>query len=135
MLKSESIEAVEYKVLPDDLSLIEDELRIISDQKNLDLIITTGGTGLGQRDVTVEATQKVIEKIIPGVSEAVRVYGQKRAPYTMLSQGVAGIRGRTIIVNLPGSSRGAKESMEVLFLGILHAYSMLAGGGHLAVEK
>lgn len=135
MLKAESIEVVEYKVLPDDVSLIEKELRIISDQKGLDLVITTGGTGLGPRDVTVEATQKVIEKVIPGVSEAIRAFGQKRTPYAMLSRAIAGIRGKTIIVNLPGSSRGAKESMEALFPGILHAYSMLVGGGHPAVKK
>jgi len=130
MLNSESIEVVEYKVLPDDISSIEEELRILSDQKGIDLVITTGGTGLGPRDVTVEATERVIERTIPGVSEAIRSYGQKRTPYAMLSRGIAGVRGKTIIVNLPGSSRGAKESMEVLFPGILHAYKMLTGGGH-----
>jgi molybdopterin biosynthesis enzyme MoaB len=85
---------------------------------------------LGPRDVTVEATLQVIERQIPGVAEAGRAYGQERTPYAMLSRGVAGVCGKTVIVNLPGSSRGVEETMEAIFPGILHAYGMLQGEGH-----
>ncbi len=93
-------------------------------------MVTTGGTGLGPRDVTVEATRQVIEREIPGIAEAARSFGQSRTPYAMLSRGLAGITGRTIIVNLPGSSKGAQESMDALFPALFHAYPMIRGGGH-----
>jgi len=118
-----------YEVLPDDQDKIVSLLReLIAD--GADLIVTTGGTGLGPRDVTVEATQQVIERELPGVSEAGRSYGQSRTPYSMLSRGLAGVAGKTIIINLPGSSKGAEETMSAIFPGIFHAYPMLRGGGH-----
>ena len=80
--------------------------------------------------MTVEATQRVIERELPGVAEAGRAYGQQRTPYAMLSRAVAGVAGKTIIVNLPGSSRGAEETMRAVFPGVLHAYGMLQGEGH-----
>src|SRR6185295_16573951 len=82
--------------------------------EGIDLILTTGGSGLGPRDCTVEATQAVIEKEVPGVSEAMRVHGRERTPYAMLSRGLAGVCGKTLIVNLPGSSRGAEESLDAV---------------------
>lgn len=119
----------DYIIIPDDAAQIRETLlRLCGEGRQL--IITTGGTGLGPRDVTVEATQAVIEREVPGIMEAVRSYGQQRTPYAMLSRGLAGVRGSTMIVNLPGSSRGAQESLEAIFPALLHAYSMLAGGGH-----
>jgi molybdenum cofactor biosynthesis protein MoaC len=119
----------QYEILPDDEEGIVDLLRELVD-KGTNLILTTGGTGLGPRDVTVEATRQVIEREIPGVAEAGRAYGQSRTPYSMLSRGVAGVCGKTIIVNLPGSSRGAEETMNAIFPGIVHGYGMLQGEGH-----
>jgi molybdenum cofactor biosynthesis protein MoaC len=118
-----------YVVLPDDEELIIEALRSFIAQ-GTDLVVTTGGTGLGPRDLTVEATRKVIEREIPGIAEAARAHGQARTPYAMLSRGLAGISGRTIIVNLPGSSKGAEESLDALFPALLHAYPMIRGGGH-----
>ena len=92
--------------------------------------MTTGGTGLGPRDVTVEATEAVIDRQIPGVMEAARGYGQRRTPYAMLSRGIAGQKGKTIILNLPGSSRGVEETLDAVFPSILHAYPMMQAGGH-----
>ncbi len=93
-------------------------------------MLTTGGTGFSPRDNTPEAMARVIEREIPGIPEALRAYGQERTPYSMLSRGKAGIRGRTIIINLPGSKRGVAESLDALFPGLLHAFGMLRGGGH-----
>jgi cyclic pyranopterin monophosphate synthase len=100
------------------------------DTLKVDLALTCGGTGLGPRDTTPEATRNVIEKEVTGISEALRMYGQKRTPMSMLSRGVAGVRGKTIIVNLPGSVKAVSESLDALIPGILHASKMLEGHGH-----
>ncbi len=120
---------VEYQIVPDDEVLIEATLQNFCEQK-INLVLTTGGTGLGPRDVTVEATEKVIERIIPGIMEAARAHGQNRTPYAMLSRGLAGQKGNTIIVNLPGSSKGVEESLDAIFPSILHAYKMMRGASH-----
>ena len=96
----------------------------------MDLVLTTGGTGFGPRDRTPEAMAAVIEREVPGIPEAARAHGAERTPYSMLSRGRAGLRGSTLIVNLPGSSRGVAESLDALFPGILHAFKMIRGGGH-----
>lgn len=124
------VEVAEYKVLPDDYDLIINELITLSDRDSLDLILTTGGTGIGPRDLTVEATKNVVEREIPGISEAMRSYGFQRTPYAMLSRGIAGVRGKTIIINLPGSSKGVAEGIDALFPWILHSFTILEGGGH-----
>jgi cyclic pyranopterin phosphate synthase len=129
-LKSEGIEVQEYRIVPDDEALVEQTLRRYADEMHLDLVITTGGTGLGPRDRTPEAMAKLIEREAPGISEALRSYGQARTPRAMLSRGRAGVRGKTLIVNLPGSTRGVQESLDALFPGVRHAFGMLAGGGH-----
>jgi molybdenum cofactor biosynthesis protein MoaC len=129
-LASQPVEVVEFKVLPDDVDLIRQELIRCCDELRADLVITTGGTGLGPKDLTVAATKGILDKEAPGIAEAVRAYGQKRTPYSMLSQGIAGVRKNTIIVALPGSSRGAAESIDALFPGIVHAFRMVRGGGH-----
>lgn len=128
-LEQFGIAAMAYKIVPDDKALIQAELkRLVEDQ--VDLILTTGGTGLGPRDVTVEAVSEIIEKEVPGITEAMRGFGQKQTPYAMLSRGVAGLIGETLVVTLPGSSGGASESLDAIFPYLLHAFPMMQGGGH-----
>src|SRR4029453_2910758 len=129
-LKDRRIDVVKYKIVPDDSSVIEDLLVKYSDDLHLNLILTTGGTGLGMRDVTPEATRKVIEKEITGIAEASRAYGQRRTPLSMLSRGVAGVRGKSLIINIPGSLKAVSESLEFLFPGLEHAFKMMEGHGH-----
>ena len=129
-LKDRRIDVVKYKIVPDDSSVIEDLLVKYSDDLHLNLILTTGGTGLGMRDVTPEATRKVIEKEITGIAEGSRAFGQRRTPLSMLSRGVAGVRGRSLIINVPGSLKAVSESLEFLFPGLKHAFKMMEGHGH-----
>jgi molybdenum cofactor synthesis domain-containing protein len=129
-LKSIGMEIVDYKVIPDEAEQIRENLLRYADNLKVDLVMTTGGTGLSPRDVTPEATAAVIEKQAPGITEFARSYGEDRTPYAMLSRGIAGVRGKTIIVNLPGSNRGVEESLDALLPGLLHAFKMLLGGGH-----
>ena len=124
-----------YEVLPDDKEKIKQRLLELSDKEKIDLIITTGGTGLGPKDLTPEATVEVIEKEVPGIAEAIRKYGKDMTPFAMLSRELSGIRNQSIIINLPGSTNGVKESLQVLFPGLLHAYSMMQGGGHNNNQK
>lgn len=123
------IRPVDYKILPDERDQIIQALKDYREQ-GFDLVVTTGGTGLGPRDVTVEATRLVIDREIPGIMEAARMHGQQRTPYAMLSRGVAGCLGKTIVINLPGSSNGVRESLDAIFPYVLHAYPMMGGGGH-----
>jgi molybdenum cofactor synthesis domain-containing protein len=129
-LKSEGFEVLDYQVIPDDLSKIESSLINACDTLKVDLVLTSGGTGLGPRDATPEATRNVIEKEATGISEALRMYGQKRIPMSMLSRGLSGVRGKTIIVNLPGSAKAVSESLDALIPGILHGPRMMGGHGH-----
>lgn len=129
-LEDQPVEVVDYKIHPDDLNKIKEEITRLADSEKVDLILTTGGTGLSPTDVTVEATREVIEKDVPGISEAVRMHGFSRTPYAMLSRGVTGIRGKTLIINLPGSTKGVEESMDALFPWVLHSFWILSGGGH-----
>ncbi|MBI4549506.1 MAG: bifunctional molybdenum cofactor biosynthesis protein MoaC/MoaB [Candidatus Omnitrophica bacterium] len=119
----------DYAVLPDDKEKIRERLAEWCGRGD-DLIVTTGGTGLGPRDVTVEATREIMDREIPGIAESARAYGQRRTPYAMLSRGVAAQKGRTIILNLPGSSNGVRESLAAVFPAVLHTYQMMEGGGH-----
>ena len=129
-LKDRGIDVAKYKVLPDDSSVIEKILIKYSDDLHLNLIFSTGGTGLGLRDVTPEATRRVIDKELTGIAEGSRAYGQRRTPLSMLSRGVAGVRGRSLIINLPGSLRAVSESLDFLFPGLQHAFRMMEGHGH-----
>jgi len=129
-LENQKIEVIEYLVLPDDLEGIRKELIRLTDDVGLDLIITSGGTGLSTKDVTVEATKSVIERETPGISEASRIYGFQRTPYAMLSRGVSGIRGKSLIINLPGGLTGVRESIDALFPWVFHAFHIIGGGGH-----
>jgi molybdenum cofactor biosynthesis protein MoaC len=123
-----------YEVLPDDREAIADRLCQLVDAEKVKLIFTTGGTGLGPRDVTPEATLAVIDRSVPGIVEAIRSYGKDRTPFAMLSRGVAGVRGDSVIINLPGSSKGALESLQALFPGLLHIFPMLQGKGHATAK-
>ena len=118
-----------YTVLPDDKESIRKKLVELCGD-GIHLILTTGGTGLGPRDVTVEATSEIMDREIPGIMEAARSYGQKRTPYAMLSRGLAAQKGKTLIVNLPGSSNGVRESLNAIFPHLLHGYLMMGGAGH-----
>lgn len=130
VLIKKGFEIVDYKVIPDNQKMIEEELIKYCNSSHIDLILTSGGTGVGPRDVTPEATKNIIEKEINGIVENLRRYGQQRTPTSMLSRGIAGIRGNTIIVNLPGSTEAATQSLNALFPGILHAFKMIEGHGH-----
>jgi molybdenum cofactor biosynthesis protein MoaC len=129
-LKDRSIDVVKYQVVPDDSSVIEELLIKYSDDMHLSLILTTGGTGLGPRDVTPEATRNVIEREIKGIAEGSRAYGQRRTPLSMLSRGIAGVRDKSLIINIPGSLNAVSESLEFLFPGLEHAFKMMEGHGH-----
>ena len=115
------------KVIPDDQNQIKATLIELCDNHNLDLLLTTGGTGLSPRDVTPEATIEVIEKEAPGFSEAIRILGLKSTPHSMISRGVSGMRGKTLIINLPGSPKGAREGLHAILPAIPHALAKLRG--------
>lgn len=116
-----------YEILPDDKSLIISALSRLSDSGEIDLIITTGGTGVSPRDVTPEATLDVIERELPGMAEAMRSESLKKTPHAMISRAVAGIRKRTLIVNLPGSPKAVRENLSVILPAIPHAVEKIKG--------
>lgn len=127
VLKGLGITEPSYDLLPDDKPTLVSKLTQLC-EGGVDLILTTGGTGLSPRDVTVEAAQEVIEREVPGVMEAARAFGQKKTPYAMLSRGVAGQRGKTLIVTFPGSKSGCEESVQALFPALLHAFKPMKTG-------
>lgn len=129
-LEAEELDVVDYQVIPDDPETIEALLLRYADEDRLNLVVTTGGTGLGPRDNTPEVMERILEREAPGIAEAARAFGQERTPYAMLSRGRAGVRGRTLFVNLPGSRKGVAESLDALLPGMLHAFRMLRGEGH-----
>jgi cyclic pyranopterin phosphate synthase len=134
-LKDQPVEISIYEVLPDDRKLIAERLIALADKEKMQLVFTTGGTGLGPRDVTPEATLDVLERTVPGIVEAIRKHGRDRTPFAMLSRGEAGVRGDCVIINLPGSSKGAQESLQALFPGLLHIFPMMRGKGHTPKKK
>ena len=118
---------VETKILSDDLDPLAQALRAYADRSDVDLIITTGGTGLGPRDNTPEATQRVIEREAPGIAETIRAETLKATPMAMLSRGICGVRSGTLIINLPGSPKAVRESFAVIAPVLPHALDLLAG--------
>jgi molybdopterin adenylyltransferase len=121
---------VSSAIRADDRSAIEAFLREAADSNDADVILTTGGTGLGPRDVTPEATAAVVDRMIPGFSEQMRSAGALKTPRAILSRGAAGIRGKAIIINLPGSPKGALESLDVIASLLPHAVDILHGARH-----
>ncbi|HEX6551690.1 MAG TPA: molybdopterin adenylyltransferase [Ktedonobacteraceae bacterium] len=115
-------------IIPDEREQIEATLREWSDEKQVNLILTTGGTGLAPRDVTPEATKAVIEREAPGIAEAMRAFSLQQTPFGMLSRGVAGTRGHTLIINLPGSPKAVQECLECILPVLPHAVNLLTEG-------
>ena len=127
----------QYEVVPDEQDVIAGRLRAWADEERLDLILTSGGTGLSPRDVTPEATLAVVDRLVPGMAEAMRQAGLAQTPMAMLSRAVAGLRGRTLIVNLPGSERGVRQNLAQLLPVLPHALETLRGeaGDHVATPE
>jgi molybdenum cofactor biosynthesis protein MoaC len=129
-LRSFGLKTISYKVLPDEADLLRNELLKQCDQKKVDLVLTTGGTGLSPRDITPDVAQEVIERRLDGVSERLRSFGQERIRTAMLSRGIAGVRGTTVIVTLPGSPNAVNESLDVLLPWLFHSFRMMRGEEH-----
>jgi cyclic pyranopterin monophosphate synthase len=122
------VETAHYEVIPDEVSVIQEKTKAFA--KENQLVIFTGGTGLSPRDVTPEALEPLLETRIPGIEEAIRNYGQDRMPYAMLSRSVVGTLGKALVLALPGSANGAKESMDAIFPHVLHVFHILKGNNH-----
>ncbi len=122
-----AIEVSEYEIVPDERKVIADKLKKWVDQAGLDLIVTSGGTGLAPRDVTPEATLDVVDRVVPGLAEAMRGETRQKAPTSMLSRAIVGSRGKCLIINLPGSPRGVTECLEAIGSVVPHALEILSG--------
>ncbi|HOT41580.1 MAG TPA: MogA/MoaB family molybdenum cofactor biosynthesis protein [Syntrophorhabdaceae bacterium] len=114
-------------IVPDEVDVISDTLKTLIDKEKIDLIVTTGGTGVGKRDVTPEATRMIIEKDLPGFAEVMRMESYKITPHGIISRGICGIRGESIIINLPGSPKAATECLSFIMAALPHAISKVKG--------
>ena len=130
LLESAGFEVVALALVADEPEAVKEQLRAWADDLGLALALTAGGTGLAPRDRTPEATAAVLDYLVPGIPEAMRASGRQSTPLSMLSRGLAGVRGRTLIINLPGSERGATESLRALLDVLPHAVDQLRGGDH-----
>jgi len=127
MIKDLPAQAIRYEIIPDEKEQIVKALKRCADEFKADLILTTGGTGLSPRDVTPDATLDVIDKEVPGFSEAMRAESLKKTPHAMISRAICGIRGSSLIVNLPGSPKSVRENLGVILPALPHALSKLKG--------
>ncbi len=130
MLPADTYEICHRKTLPDEQDAIALGLTQLADLLEMDIVLTTGGTGLGPRDVTPEATKLACERMVPGLGELMRATGFRKTSNAVLSRAVVGIRGRTLIINLPGSPKAVRECLEVILPILPHAIEMMRGGGH-----
>lgn len=130
LLEDSCFDVCVYEIVSDEKDKIKEKLVYYADVLKLDLVVTNGGTGLGPRDVTPEATMEVIEKNVPGISELMRREGFKKTKSAVLSRAAAGVRKQTLIINLPGSPNGARDSLFFVLKIIPHAIDMLKGAGH-----
>ena len=130
MLPEDTFEVCDKIIIPDDYETITKVLRRFSDEQNVEVVLTTGGTGLGQRDVTPEATTAVCDRRVPGIAEIIRSESYKKTPNAVLSRGVSAMRDKTLIINLPGSPKAVRECMEIILEILPHAVDMMRGGGH-----
>lgn len=128
-LKACDVDIKNYVIVPDEIKDIQDVL-LREVREKTDLLIYTGGTGLSVRDITPEAIRPLIDREIPGIAEAMRNYGQERTPLSMLSRSLAGVKGNTLVLALPGSTKGASESMDAIFPSVLHLYKIFKGARH-----
>jgi len=126
-LTSLDIEWVNYEIVPDEKDIIMARLKKWSDEEGVELLVTTGGTGLSPRDVTPEATMAVVERVVPGFGEVMRAEGLKKTPMAVLSRAVSGVRGRTLIINLPGSPKAVEEGLGAILPVLPHAMETLRG--------
>jgi molybdenum cofactor biosynthesis protein MoaC len=124
-----NVKITDYVIIPDEKDIIQEKAQDYQEQ-GVDLIIYTGGTGLSNRDVTPEALTPILDRRIPGIEEAIRSYGQDRTPFSMLSRSIAGTMKNTLVLALPGSTNGARESMEAIFPSVLHIFRILKGAKH-----
>jgi molybdenum cofactor synthesis domain-containing protein len=129
MLEPLGAEVVAADIVPDERGAIAARLRHYADSLGCDLVLTTGGTGLSPRDVTPEATRDVVDRLVPGIPEAMRASGLAKTPMAMISRAAAGIRNRTLIINLPGSPRAVQENLETIIPVLPHALEILSGRG------
>lgn len=127
MLAGAAIEIKHTIIIPDETDKIKEAIIDFADVKNMDLIVTNGGTGVSPRDLTPDATLEVIDKQIPGMAEAMRQKSMQLTPHAMISRAVAGIRGKSLIINLPGSPKGAKENLAVVLPALKHAIEKIKG--------
>ena len=127
ILEREGYEVISMDILPDDQVMLAGKLQEIADSEKAELILTTGGTGFSERDVTPEATEEVIERKVPGIPEAIRAYSMTITKRAMLSRATAGIRGKTLIINLPGSPKAVKENLEAILPTLEHGIRILKG--------
>ena len=130
ILKENNFEVCTKRIVPDEVERISADLIYFSDEAKVDILFTTGGTGLGPRDVTPEATISVCEKIVPGLGELMRSKGFDKTPNAILSRSIAGIRKDTLIINLPGSPKAVRECLDIVMPVLPHALKMMCGGGH-----
>ena len=127
ILTENGYDVVETILIPDDEDILKKELIRLADQRQVNLVMTTGGTGFSPRDITPEATEAVCERMTPGISEAIRAYSMTKTPRAMFSRAVSGIRGRTLIINLPGSPKAVRESLEFIMSSLEHGLEILNG--------